>query len=101
MAYRTLSYPFRLDYSNRGFGSVSSDTDTYKAEQIQAFLRTTTGERLMFPEFGIEDPVFNVFDTEIFVKNFSDYYSSDVIGVDGVQLSFSEGVVTDVIVEFR
>lgn len=101
MAYTTLSYPFRIDYSKGGFGSVNSDTDTYKAEQIQSFLRTFTGERLMFPSFGIEDPAFHEFDTETFAENFTDFYSPEVISINSIALSVKEGVATDVVIDFK
>ena len=41
---RVLSYPFRFDIYNSRLGTVNSDSDTHKAEQINAFLKTEKGE---------------------------------------------------------
>jgi hypothetical protein len=101
MAYSALSYPFRIDHSNKRCGVVDTSTDTYKAEQVQAFLRTYKDERLMFPDFGIEDPVFNRFDVSQFLESFSDFYSSDQIQISSISTAKAEGVVTDVLIEFE
>lgn len=101
MAYVGLSYPFRIDSNNRRFAAVSSDTDTYKAEQIQSYLRTYKGDRLLFPSFGIDDPVFSGFDVDNFIDDFLEFYSSDTIPITSVTTATTEGVVSDVIIEFK
>tara|TARA_R100000005_G_C4927649_1_gene158061 strand:- start:190 stop:492 length:303 start_codon:yes stop_codon:yes gene_type:complete len=93
-----LSYPFRIDLENNRFATVNSTTDTYKAEQVQGFLRTEKGERTMFPTFGIEDPVFNFFDAGEFLDAFNEYYTN--IKIDEIDIVETSGKVTDVMVSF-
>lgn len=99
MAQQVLSFPFRIDHVNRRFGTVVDSTDTFKAEQVKCFLRTYKLEREMFPEFGIEDPVFSEFDVSQFSEDFSEFYSN--IRLAGIETSSSQGVITDIIVEFE
>ena len=101
MSCRTMSYPFRIDYSNRKPAVVCNETDVFKAEQVSTYLRTHRGERLMFPDFGIEDPTFSVFDVADFIEGFSDFYSSDFIKISKINAAESEGVVSDIVIEFE
>ena len=39
MAAFVMSYPFSIDTANSKISTVYTDTDTYKAEQISAFLK--------------------------------------------------------------
>jgi len=94
-----LSYPFRIDPNNSRFGTVNSSTDTYKAEQVQAFIRTEKGERIMFPTFGIKDPVFAKFDAGEFLETFAEYYTDIVI--DEVDIVETSGRLTDIMVTFQ
>lgn len=52
-----LSHPFRLDPNNRVV-TVDQDGDQYLAERISIITQTRPGERLMSPDFGIDDPVY-------------------------------------------
>lgn len=101
MAHVGLSYPFRVDNKNRRFGTVASDTDTYKAEQIQSFIRTHRNERLMFPAFGIVDPTFDKFDASTFTEGFSNFYKSNDIKITNVSTASYQGAVTDVLIDFE
>ena len=101
MAQFVLSYPFRFDPTARGFAHVSDDTDTYKAQQIAAYIRTGKGERPILSDFGIDDPLFHEFDSGEFYDGFSDYYPSDVIGIDDVEIAEESGRVTDIAVSFQ
>lgn len=94
-----LSYPFRIDTENQRFGTVNSTTDTYKAEQVKAFLRTEKNERIMFPSFGINDPVFYKFDAGEFLESFGEYYPN--IPIEEVEIVETSGRVTDIMVKFK
>jgi hypothetical protein len=100
MSYVGLSYPFRVDHANRRFGTVSSATDTYKAEQIQSFIRTHKNERLMFPSFGIVDPTFDKFDVSRFSEGFNNFYKTSDIKITRISTSSFQGAVTDVLIDF-
>ena len=39
MAAFVMSYPFSMDLVNKRLSTVYTDTDTYKAQQISAFLK--------------------------------------------------------------
>lgn len=100
MAEFVLSYPFSIDPTNRRANVVSSDTDTYKAQQIRAFLRTASGERKIFSTFGIDEPTFYTFDSGKFYDDFVDFYPPDSIRVDKINFVESNGALSSVIVEF-
>jgi len=95
-----LSYPFRVDYNNQEFGKVNADTDTYKAEQITAFLRTEKNERILFPAFGIVDPVFHKFDSADFLDSFLEFYPSNKIQITGIDITEDSGKASNVAVNF-
>tara|TARA_B100000287_G_C20338905_1_gene664975 strand:+ start:405 stop:710 length:306 start_codon:yes stop_codon:yes gene_type:complete len=101
MAEFVLSYPFRIDPFNSRAGVVSTDTDTYKAEQVTAFCRTEKNERPIMPDYGITDPLFNRFDTGEFSEGFTNFYSSEDIKISAIQLKERGGRQTDVIIEFE
>ena len=96
-----LSYPFRIDYNNERFGTVDSGSDTYKAQQISAFLRTEKSERPLFPSFGIEDPVFNTFDSADFIDSFIEFYPSDRIEITEIRVTDKNSGSQDVAVGFK
>tara|TARA_B100000287_G_C20328975_1_gene660922 strand:+ start:114 stop:422 length:309 start_codon:yes stop_codon:yes gene_type:complete len=96
-----LSYPFRVDMNNQRLGTVNSDTDAYKAEQINAFLRTEKDERALFPAFGITDPVFHRFDSGEFIDSFLEFYKPSEIAIEGVSITEEGGSVTNVAVTFN
>jgi|TARA_B100001250_G_scaffold401579_1_gene413617 hypothetical protein len=96
-----LSYPFRVDINNRRLGTINSETDTYKAEQINAFLRTEKEERALFPAFGITDPVFHKFDSGEFVDSFLEFYKPSEIAIENVDILEEGGNVLNVSVGFK
>ena len=100
MAQKVLSYPFRFDPTTGGFSSVNDDSDTYKGQQIQAFLRTSKGERPIFGSFGLEDPTFYELDVSDFIDNFTDFYPSTDIKITAVQTTDVAGVTPDIVVNF-
>jgi hypothetical protein len=101
MAEYVLSYPFRMSNNNRRANVVLSGTDTYKAQQVKAFVRTETTERSIFPNFGIEEPTFNTFDSGQFYDSFSDFYTSDNIEIVEIGLVQSEGALVNVEISFK
>ena len=100
MAQYVLSYPFQVDSVNSRMKTVLQDTDTYKAQQVQAFLRTHEGERLIFDSFGIDEPTFHSFATSAFYDSFTDFYDPDTISIEEIELTETDGVLTDIKVTF-
>lgn len=100
MAEYVLSYPFSVDTLNSRASVVYSTSDVYKAQQIKAFMRTDTGERRIFPTFGITDPTFDDFNSGAFFDSFSNFYDSSDINLEEIEVVEEGGAVVDVIVEF-
>lgn len=100
MAAYVLSYPFRVDGHNHRMSTVLVGTDTYKAEQISAYVRTEKDHRRIFPQFGITNPLFHEFDVGEFYDGFSDFYSSDDIDVNQIAINEFAGRVRDIQIEF-
>ncbi len=101
MSQFVLSYPFRMNNNNRRARVVVSGSDTYKAQQVKAFIRTEREERLIFPGFGIVEPTFHTFDTGQFYDSFNDFYSPNDIDILEIDLIESNGALTDVEVKFK
>ena len=101
MSEYVLSYPFRMNNKNRRAEVVMTGTDTYKAQQVKAFVRTETTERSIFPNFGIEEPTFNTFDSGQFYDAFSDFYTTDDIEIMEIGLVQSEGALSNVEITFK
>lgn len=60
MTVQLLSFPFRLN--QKGEVVTKDDTSTeYCAERLTLMLGTRPGERIMVPDFGINDPAFEGF----------------------------------------
>ena len=90
-----LSYPFRFDINNQKLATVSSESDTYKAQQINAFIRTEKNERALFPTYGIVDPVFKGFDAAEFIESFTDFYKASEICIKEVEVTNANGFSRD------
>jgi len=95
VAQKVLSFPFEFDPSSPGrLKKVEQESDTYKAQQIEAFLRTEKGERPIFKDFGIDDPSFKVVsddyaDTLDLLVDFPFFYTN--IAIDDVLIQFETG----------
>lgn len=100
MAEYVMSYPFRVDTVNRRFSVVPQGSDMYKAEQVKAFLRTSSDERPIFPTFGIDEPTFHTFDSGKFYDDFIDFYPSS-IPIRDITLVEVNGALSNVVVEFE
>ena len=101
MAEFVLSYPFRIDEKNNRAGVVYTGTSSYKAEQINAIVKTEKDERPLMPDFGLTDPVFNKFEVSEFMTTLNRFYTSDELQVTGLQVKQVGGKDTDVIIEFE
>lgn len=55
-----LSHPFRVR-GNGSIATVQQDHDEANREQIIVLCLTRKGERILVPDFGITDPVFDAF----------------------------------------
>ena len=100
MSEKVLSYPLRLDPATSRFSVIDDDSDTYKAQQINVFVRTAKGERPIISDFGTLDPVFNEFDVSEFVDSFSDYYGVDRIKITSIEQQRTRGITPDIVVNF-
>lgn len=60
MTVQLLSFPFRRN--NKGEVITKDDTSSeYCAERLSVILGTQPGERVMVPDFGVNDPAFEGF----------------------------------------
>tara|TARA_B100001094_G_C18190622_1_gene806927 strand:+ start:2262 stop:2567 length:306 start_codon:yes stop_codon:yes gene_type:complete len=101
MAEFVLSYPFRMDQKNSRASVVYSGTSTYKAQQINALVKTEKDERPLMPDFGLTDPVFNKFEVAEFMNTLNRFYDNTSVQVTGLQVKQVGGKDTDVIIEFE
>jgi hypothetical protein len=104
MAIRLLSFPFRFNPGQpSSFVTNEFETNEYKAQQIEGFMLTQTGQRPIFSDFGIEDPTFSGgnagFDDTTFVSEFATFY--DNISLDRVTIVGSEGALSKIEIEFN
>ena len=99
MAEYVLSYPLSLDTLR--FNTVLQDTDTYKAQQINGFLRTEKNERGLLTDFGMNEATFHEFDTGKFFDSFLNFYSPLTLEITEVKVLESSGVVSDVQIGFK
>ena len=90
-----LSYPFRFDIKNQKLATVSDESDSYKAQQINAFIKTEKNERALFPTYGITDPVFKGFDAAEFIESFTDFYKTTEICIKEVEVTNNAGFTRD------
>ena len=93
-----LSVPFRLHVPG-SFKKTEYGSDQYKAEQIAAFIRTHSGERLIYKDFGIDDPTFDDFDEADFASAFSDFYPDIVIAT--IEVEEEKGAISNIRIEFE
>ena len=67
----TLKIP--LEYGRDGFAQVTEETDDYYKQLLSITARTESGVSPLFPEFGVQDPTFDVVDNGKFLLNASKY----------------------------
>lgn len=67
----TLKIP--LEYGRDGFTHVTDETDDYYKQLLSITARTEKGISPLFPDFGVQDPTFNIVDNGIFLVNASKY----------------------------
>lgn len=64
-----LAFPFRM-MAGGSVSVVEQDSLEEIGQCVEVFLRTTQGERIEIPEYGIGDPVFDVnLDTEAIISD--------------------------------
>jgi phage baseplate assembly protein W len=93
-----LSYPFRLDMS--GHAITRDDTsDAYYAEELTMLILTHPGERVLQPDYGIDEPTFKTrFPTAELVMKTKIYGPN--VHITNVDVDFERDGVADVNVEF-
>tara|TARA_Y100000296_G_scaffold52838_1_gene60441 strand:- start:506 stop:799 length:294 start_codon:yes stop_codon:yes gene_type:complete len=94
-----LSIPLSLE-SSGGFKHVDTASDEYKAEQVKVFVLTNKGEHLVYPTFGVIDPVFENLATEDILEGFSEFYGSSIL-LDRVNVIKRAGTVNRIEVLFQ
>jgi hypothetical protein len=102
---KILSFPFSFNPSQRNqFNTYEADGDDYKAQQVEAFMRTHKSVRPIFRDFGVEDPTFGSgrttsgFEDTTFVSEFATFY--DNITLTKVNLVGSQGALSQIQIEF-
>lgn len=93
-----LSIPLR--FTNTGdFVKVDDSSNSYKAEQIHAFMSTHKNERKLFPTFGVDDPTFGEFDPAQLLGEFIQFYG-DTIRLENVDVIKQRGALDTIEVNF-
>jgi hypothetical protein len=67
----TIKIP--LEYGRDGFTQVTDETDDYYKQLLSITARTEKGISPLFPEFGVQDPTFDIVDNGKFLINASKY----------------------------
>lgn len=99
MAVYVMSYPVSMGPAR--FNTVLQGSDAYKAQQIKSFLRTEKNERSLMPDFGMNEPTFDEFDSGKFLDSFLNFYSANTLEIMEIRLLEKSGAVTDVEIGFK
>jgi hypothetical protein len=67
----TLKIP--LEYNRDGFTHITDGSDEYYKQLLSITARTESGVSPIFPDFGVQDPTFDVIDNGRFLINASRY----------------------------
>ena len=67
----TIKIP--IEYGRDGFTQVVDDTDDFYKQLLSITARTERDMSPLFPEFGVQDPTFNIVDNGVFLINASKY----------------------------
>lgn len=94
-----ISFPFKMESGS--FVKVEQGSDAYKAQQVSGFMKTEVGERLLFEEFGVNDPTFDRLDAEGFVSRFQQYYKATDVKLENIEISELGGAVVEINIEFE
>ena len=102
---RVLSFPFRFNEGQpTSFVTTEYESNEYKAQQIEAFMKTHREERPIYADFGINDPTFTSakaisrFDDTSFISEFATFYGNIIL--DRVTIVASEGALSKIEIEF-
>lgn len=97
MATPLIAYPFRI--SPAGTVATSDEgTDEQLAQELAVAMLTHTGERVLVPEFGIDDPVFRGFDEDALRLHLSLF--GPPVQIKQVRTEYVSDSQQDVVVEF-
>lgn len=103
---RVLSYPFRFNPGQPDqFATVDQDSNDYKAQQVTAFMKTHSGERPIYQDFGVDDPTFGgadgsrSFEDTSFASEFATFY--DDIILTKINVIASRGALEQIQIEFE
>lgn len=94
---KLLSFPFRIDKTGEAV-TLDDESLAYCAERLSIILGTRPGERVMVPEFGINDPAFEGFATQALTVQVAQYGLPVEIGQ--VKRSYINDAQENVIIEF-
>ena len=97
MTTRLISYPFRL-MPNGSVATLEDGTERYYAEELACLLSTRPGERVMEPEYGIEDPTFDMVVREEITAKVNTY--GPPVTITDVTSNFPNESRMDIVVEF-
>lgn len=67
----TLKIP--LEYNRNGFTHLTDGSDEYYKQLLSITARTESGVSPIFPDFGVQDPTFDIVDNGKFLINASKY----------------------------
>lgn len=97
MAVSLIAYPFRLSPAG-SVASVEEGSDAQLAQELAVAVLTRPGERVLAPEFGIDDPAFVGFDDQALRLHVALF--GPPVEVDSVEVGFANDHTQDVVVRF-
>lgn len=92
-----LSFPFRVDKTG---SAVTGDDESlvYCAERLAIFLGTRPGERVMVPDFGINDPAFEGFTQQALIVQIAQFGLP--VDIHSVKRSYANDAQENVSISF-
>lgn len=97
MATPLIAYPFRISPSG-SVATADEGTDAQLAQELAVAVLTKTGERVLVPEFGLDDPVFSGFDADA-LRLHVDLFGPPV-RIQDVRTRYVNEATQDVVIEF-
>lgn len=92
-----FSDPFRITPSG-AVATIDDSSDPGIAQLIAAIVKTHAGERLMFPDFGLPDPVFSKIEPTLLAAVIGAYGPN--VRLTKLESSFPSGTQQDVLIGF-
>lgn len=97
MATPLIAYPFRISPAGT-VATVDEGTDEQLAQELAIAVLTRTGERILVPEFGLDDPAFRGFDEDA-LRLHLDLFGPPV-QIEQVRTEYVSSTQQDVVIEF-